>query len=93
MFLPRNADGLPCPFLDGKAQLRRKTHGPEDAQSILGKTLQRIPHTADHFFLHILLTAEQVHQPLLLIVGHGIDREIPPLQIFRKKGGKVTSLG
>ena len=75
----QNCQPISCIFLQGKAELGRKTDCTHDSQSILCKTLQRIPHAADHFFLQVLLASKQIHKAFLRIIGHCIDGKIPAL--------------
>ncbi len=85
--------GLLCACLNGETQLGRKPHSPQDAQGVLLETLPGLAHAADSLLLQIVHAAEEIHQPLFLVVRHGIDRKIPPSQVLRQFRRKLHLAG
>ena len=83
------SDRLSGLFLDLKSKLCRKTDRPQNPQGILRKTCLSISHTADHTFFQILHPMKQIHQSVLFIVRHRIDRKIPAQQILWQASGKL----
>ena len=75
------AHSFPCSRFYGKPKLGRKADRPHDAQGIFFKAFIGIAHAADHFPLEIPHAPVQVHQPGIRIVGHRIDRKIPPHEV------------
>ena len=68
-------------FVQSKAQPGREAQRPQDAQSILGKALGRVAHTADHARRQVIPPAVQINNTLARSVGHGVDGKIPPGQV------------
>ena len=66
------------------SELCRKTYRTHHPQSILRKTFYRIPYAADHPLLKIPRSVKRIHQSLFVVVGHGVNGEIPPFQIFNQ---------
>jgi hypothetical protein len=75
-----SADGRLGRIVDGVLQHRRHAVCPNQSGRVFFKGRRR--NHADRFLLHIHLSTGAVHQaPRLDVVGHGVDREIPLLQI------------
>ena len=65
------------PFSD----VSRKPHCPQNPQTVLVKTVLRIPDAADDAALQIIRAVKRVDQPARRVIGHCVDREIPPCEI------------
>ena len=78
----QSADGFCRVLLDPIAKLGREPDGPQDTQGILTEPLPRISHTADPASLDICQAPKAVHQALMSVVGHGVDGQVPPLQVL-----------
>ena len=70
------------------AQLGGEADGPHDPQRILSEALCGVSHCADQALFQVRKPSEQVLQALFFAVGHGIDREIPALQVLLQAGRK-----
>ena len=75
---------LPGRRIQAVPELRAEANGTQDPQRVLREPLCRISDTAHDPAPQILQTAEQVDDPVPVIVCHGVDREVAPLQIFHK---------
>ena len=80
-------------LLYGKSQLRREADGPQDAQRVLTEALPGLPHAAHNASFQILQPAEEIHQPFRVIVGHGVDGQIPAPQILPQVRGECHLCG
>ena len=70
--------------VDRKAQLRREPHRAHDAQRVLREALVRVADAADRLQLQVAHAAEEIHEPLLVVVGHRVDGEVAAAQILRQ---------
>ena len=86
---PPVPDGQQRVMMKGEAQLAAKPDGPEHAQGIFPKTVNRVAHTADKLRGQILSSTEQIHKPGVRIPGHGVDGEIPTGEIGRQIGAEA----
>ena len=80
-------------FLQGKAQLGRKPHRPQNPQGILTEPRSGVSHTADQTGSQVCPAAVQVHQPRCGGIGHGVDGKIPPGQVLPQLGHKEDPIG
>ena len=76
-----------------KSQLSTKPHRTHHAQRIFSKTCFRITHAANDPTFQIPCSVKLINQSFCRIVGHGIDRKIPSLQILQQTLGKLHFLG
>ena len=65
--------------VDFEAEAGRKAGGPEYTQCVFLKAFLRSPHAADQAPFQVLLPAEDVDEAGLVIIGHGVDGEVPAL--------------
>ena len=90
--LPVPADSRRRPRLDFQPQRRRKPEAPENPQGVLLETAVRVPHAAENSPAQILPSAEGVPELAPEVPGHGVDREIPPGQVFPDGTGEGHGL-
>jgi len=83
---------LPGGRVDGKAEPGREPVEPQDAQGVFLEPALRLPHRPHDAGGKVVLPAERVDEPFFGVIGHGVDGEIPPGQVFfyvRHKGDVV----
>ena len=86
-------DGRLRVLVDSEAQLGRESDCPQDPEGVLGKTGLRIPYAAYKTCPKVLHPMEAVHQSLPVVIGHGVDGEVPPCQVLPQGGGKGNGFG
>ena len=82
-----------CPLIHIISQLSSKANGPHHTKGVFLKTFSGISHTTHNARLHVIHTAEQIHQSPLMIIGHCVDGEISALQVFFQVGRKYYLFG
>ena len=80
-------------FFQFKSKLSTKPYRTHHTQRIFSKTCFRITHAANDPTFQIPCSVKLINQSFRRIVGHGIDRKIPALQILQQTLGKLHFLG
>ena len=77
---------------NGKAKGGGKAQRAQHAQRVLFQAGRGISHTPYDAVLQILAAVEQIHQPALRRIGHGVDGKIPPGKVCGQAFGKAHAV-